>query len=69
MQGFYSGKKPVHRCLTGRYKQWTRDQGTRGPMGIQLFLELVLGTSASSLAANPLFEHHDASYDVYQLEL
>jgi len=31
--------------------------------------QLVLGTSASSLAANPLFAHHDASYDAYQLEL
>jgi len=31
--------------------------------------QLALGTSASSLAANPLFAHHDASYDAYQLEL
>jgi len=50
--------------------------GTRGPTGIQLFLEVYtphnlyyIGTFASSLAANPLFAHHDASYDVYQLEL
>jgi len=48
------------------------DQGTRGPTGILGSLytsQLVLGTSASSLAANPLFSHHDASHDVYQLEL
>jgi len=31
--------------------------------------QLVLGTSANSLAANPLFTHHDASHNVYQLEL
>jgi len=31
--------------------------------------QLVLGTSASSLAANPLFAHHDVSHDAYQLEL
>jgi len=30
---------------------------------------LVLGTSTSSLAANPLFACHDASHDVYQLEI
>jgi len=55
---------------------WT---GIRGPAGIQLFLEaytldkffsqLVLGISASSFAANPLFAHHDASHDDNQLEL
>jgi len=54
------------------------DQGPRttGPAGVQLFLEvyiytsqLVLGTSASSLASNPLFAHHDASHNVYQLEI
>jgi len=31
--------------------------------------QLVLSTSASSLAANPVFACHDASHDVYQLEL
>jgi len=46
------------------------DQGTRGPTGYPALFgslytsQLVLGTSA-----NPLFAHHDASHDVYQLEL
>jgi len=31
--------------------------------------QLVLGTSVSSVAANPHFGHHDASYDAYQLDL
>jgi len=31
--------------------------------------QLVLGTSASNLATNPHFAHHDASHDVYQLNI
>jgi len=48
------------------------DQGTLGDpalFGSLYTSQLVLGTSASNLAANPLFAHHNTSHDVYQLEL
>jgi len=49
----------------------TRTRGPRDPaiFGSLFTSQLVLGTSASSLAANPLFTHHDASHDVYQIEI
>jgi len=31
--------------------------------------QLVLRTFACSLAANPLFDHHNASHDVYQIRI
>jgi len=61
--------------LRGRYKQWTRGPRTPGPTGVQLFLEvytlynlyyvplLVVSHSQST------FCPHDASHDVYQLEI
>jgi len=48
------------------------DPGTHGDpalFGNLYASKLVPGTSASSLAANPLFAHHDASNGVYQFEL
>jgi len=45
-----------------------RTQGDPARFGSLYTSQLVLGTSASSLAANPLFAYHNASHDVYQLE-
>jgi len=49
----------------------TKDPGPEDPalFGNLYTSQFVLGTSASNLAANPLFAHYDASHDVYQLEL
>jgi len=46
-----------------------RTHGDPALFGSLYTSQLVLSTSASSLAANPLFAHHDASQNVYQLEL
>jgi len=54
------------RKTTDRYKQWTQGPRTQGDPGSLYTSQLVLGTSASSLAA---FTHHDASHDVNQLEI
>jgi len=55
---------PTSHHPQGRYKQWgprTQDQGTHGHPESLYTLQLVLGTSASSLATNP---RHDALHNV-----
>jgi len=49
------------------YEQWTR--GHPALFGSLYTSQLVLGISARSLAANPFFARHDASHDIYQLEI
>jgi len=58
--GTYTGAIIKNRVgINSEPGDWThRDPRTHGDSGSLYTLQLVLSTSASSLAANPLFAHH-----------
>jgi len=54
---------------SGPEDQKTLDQGTQGPMGVQLFLEFYMLHKVPLLVVFHSQSRHDASHDVYQLEI